>query len=101
LARQNQLEGRRNVICPSRFRSLSFLFVILFALDAFAQSASEVFDDPDGKYMVKLPAGWLGVVNTDGLGRNDVNIVYKVRENGALKVRTAEVAANTDPMDYA
>jgi hypothetical protein len=24
-----------------------------------------------------------------------------VRENGALKVRTAEVAATTDPMDYA
>jgi hypothetical protein len=95
------LEGRRIVIRSSRFCSLLFLFGILFAPAAFAQSATEVFDDPDGKYSVKLPAGWLGVVNTDGLGRNDVNIVYKVRENGALKVRTAEVAANTDPMEYA
>jgi len=89
------------VIRSSRFCSQSFLFAILFAVVAFAQSATEHFEDPDGKYSVKLPAGWLGVVNTDGLGRNDVNIVYKVRENGSLKVRTAEVAANTDPMEYA
>jgi len=67
----------------------------------FAQSATELFEDPDGKYSLNLPSGWLGVVNTDGLGRNEVNIVYKVRENGALKVRTAEVSANTELMDYA
>ena len=86
---------------PYRFCSLLFLFATLFAPAAFAQSATEVFEDPDGKYAMNLPAGWLGVVNTDGLGRKDVNIVYKVRENGALKVRTSEIAANTEPMDYA
>jgi len=89
------------VIRPSRFCSLLFLLAPWFALAAFPQSATEVFEDPDGKYSINLPAGWLGVVNTDGLGRKEVNIVYKVRENGALKVRTAEVAANTDLMDYA
>ncbi|MGH9767182.1 MAG: hypothetical protein ACREAB_07085 [Blastocatellia bacterium] len=89
------------MIRPYRFCSLLFLFAFLFAPASFAQSATEVFDDPDGKYTMNLPAGWLGVVNTDGLGRKDVNIVYKVRENGALKVRLAEVAANTEPMDYA
>ncbi len=83
-----------------RFSSLSILLVLLFAAESIAQSSSEVFDDPEGKYTMKLPAGWLGVVNTDGLGRKDINIVYKVRENGALKVRTAEVAADTDPMEY-
>ena len=77
------------------------LFVALFAPAAFAQSAAEVFEDPDGKYIINLPAGWLGVVNTDGLGRKDVNIVYKVRENGALKVRLAEGIASAEPMDYA
>ena len=82
-----------------RFCSLLLLSVFLGANFAFAQT--EVFDDPDGKYTLNLPNGWLGVVNTDGLGRKEVNIVYKVRENGALKVRTAEVAANTDLMDYA
>ena len=75
--------------------------MILFVPTAFAQSSTEVFDDPEGKYSINLPAGWLGVVNTDGLGRTDVNIVYKVRENGALKVRTAEVSAETDLMAYA
>jgi len=83
------------------FCSLLFLSAILFAPSAPAQSATEIFEDPDGKYIMNLPAGWLGVVNTDGLGRKDVNIVYKVRENGALKVRIAEVDPNTGPMDYA
>lgn len=67
-----------------RFCSLLLLFVFLGAY-VFAQT--EVFDDPDGKYTLNLPNGWLGVVNTDGLGHNDVNIVFKVRENGALKTR--------------
>lgn len=87
------------MIHPYRFYPWLFLFVALFAPAALAQSATEVFEDPDGKYTLNLPAGWLGIVNTDGLGRKDVNIVYKVRENGALKVRVAEVAA--EPMDYA
>ena len=82
-----------------RFCSLLFLSMFLCAICAFAQS--EVFEDPDGKYILNLPTGWLGVVNTDGLGRNEVNIVYKVRENGALKIRVAEVAPDIEPMAYA
>ncbi|HEU0173799.1 MAG TPA: hypothetical protein VFV58_06010 [Blastocatellia bacterium] len=81
-----------------RFCSLLLLFVFLGAY-VFAQT--EVFDDPDGKYTLNLPNGWLGVVNTDGLGHNDVNIVFKVRENGALKIRVAEVAPDAAAMDYA
>lgn len=84
-----------------RFCSLLFLSASLFAAFALAQSQTEVFEDPDGKYILNLPDGWLGVVNTDGLGRNDVNIVYKLRENGALKIRVAEVAPGAEPMDYA
>jgi hypothetical protein len=82
-----------------RFCSLLFLSAFLFTGVALAQT--EVFEDPDGKYIVNLPNGWLGVVNTDGLGRNDVNIVFKVRENGALKIRVAEIAPGSAPMDYA
>ncbi|MGE0130764.1 MAG: hypothetical protein AB7U82_22020 [Blastocatellales bacterium] len=89
------------MIRPYRFYSLLVLFVASFAPAVVAQSATEVFEDPDGKYTMNLPAGWLGVVNTDGLGRKDVNIVYRVRENGALKIRVAEVAAGAEPMDYA
>jgi hypothetical protein len=87
------------VIRQYRFCSLLFLSASLFAAVAFAQS--EVFEDPDGKYIVNLPTGWLGVINTDGLGRNEVNIVYKNRENGALKIRVADVASNTEPIDFA
>jgi hypothetical protein len=93
------LEGKRIVTGLYRFCSLLFLSASLFAASAFAQT--EVFEDPDGKYVLNLPSGWLGVVNTDGLGRNEVNIVYKVRENGALKIRVAEVAPGAEPMDYA
>lgn len=87
------------MIRPFRFRFLSVLFVALFTSQPFAQSSGEVFEDPDGKYVVNLPAGWLGVVNTDGLGNRDVNIVFKVRENGALKIRQADTPG--DLMEYA
>jgi hypothetical protein len=52
--------------------------------------AQEVFEDPEGKYVVTLPSGWLGIINQDALGRNEVNIVFKVRENGSLKIRRVE-----------
>ncbi|HEU0185168.1 MAG TPA: hypothetical protein VFS27_07625 [Blastocatellia bacterium] len=84
---------------PYRFCSLLFLSAFLFTGAALAQN--EVFEDPDGKYILSLPNGWLGVVNTDGLGRNDVNIVFKVRENGALKIRVGEIVPGSAPMDYA
>ncbi len=75
------------------------LLTAVFSVEALAQ---EVFEDPDGKYSISLPAGWLGIVNKDGLGRNEVNIVYKNRENGALKVRRIEEAeGKMEVMDYA
>jgi hypothetical protein len=93
------LEGKRIVTGLYRFCSLLFLSAFLFNAVAFAQT--EVFEDPDGKYSMNLPNGWLGVVNTDGLGHNEVNIVYKVRENGALKIRVGELASGAAPMDFA
>jgi hypothetical protein len=53
------------------------------------------FDDPDGKYSLKLPKGWIFIINQDRTtGKSDVQIVYGVRENGALKIRVIE---NVDP----
>ena len=64
--------------------------------------AAPAFDDPEGRYTVTLPAGWLGIVNKNGLGQTDVNIVFKVRENGALKVRRIDdVDPKLEVMDYA
>ncbi|MFN0085206.1 MAG: hypothetical protein ACKVX9_07450 [Blastocatellia bacterium] len=75
-------------------RNCLFLFaaLILLAPASFAQSASEVFEDPEGKFVLTLPAGWLAIVTQDALGRKDVNIVFKVRENGALKIRRLDDA---------
>jgi hypothetical protein len=82
-----------------RFAFLLALLTAFFVVDAFSQ---EVFEDPESKFSVTLPAGWLGIINKDGLGRTDVNIVYKVRENGALKVRRVDDAdAKKEVMEYA
>lgn len=84
----------------------SFCLYLLFLVSIFALSpaanAQEVFEDTEGKYTLNLPVGWLGIVNQDALGRKDIYIVFKLRENGMLKVRRADDAdANLDIMDYA
>jgi hypothetical protein len=88
-------------LIPRSYNRLFLLSFLLFSLLATAQ-AQEVFDDPDGEYTVTLPAGWIAIVNQDSLGRNDVNIVFRIRENGALKVkRINDVDANLDVMEFA
>jgi hypothetical protein len=88
-------------LIPRSFNRLFLLSLLLFTLSATAK-AQEVFDDPDGEYTVTLPAGWIAIVNQDSLGRRDVNIVFRIRENGALKVkRIDDVDANLDVMEFA
>jgi hypothetical protein len=88
-------------LIPRSFNRLFLLAILLFTFSATAR-AQEVFDDPNGEYTVTLPAGWIAVVNQDSLGRKDVNIVFKVREYGALKVRRIDnVDANMDVMEFA
>lgn len=85
-----------------RFFAFAFFLALLTALSAVNSFAQEVFEDPEGKYTVNLPAGWIGIVNKDGLGRADVNIVFKVRENGALKIRRADdVDPKMELMEFA
>jgi hypothetical protein len=66
-----------------------------------AQSKGEVFEDPEGKYSLTLPAGWHAVTSRDGLGRPQVDIIYNVRENGLLKIRRIAVEAGAKAMDVA
>ncbi len=70
-------------------------------LSAQAPSQGEVFEDPEGKYSLTLPAGWHVVTSRDGLGRSQVDIVYDVRERGLLKIRLISVEAGTKAMDIA
>lgn len=83
-----------------------FVSILISALISAASAptafAQEVFDDPEGKYTISLPAGWLAIVSQDSLGRNEVNIVYRNNENGSLKLRRVDnVDASTDIMDFA
>ena len=85
-----------------RFHSLSLLLLALIAPVAFAQGSPEVFEDLDGKFTLTLPPGWLAIVSEDGLGRKEVNIVFKVRENGSLKIRRADdVDPKTEVLEFA
>lgn len=75
---------------------------IIATLSAPAAFAQEVFDDPDGKYSLTLPSGWHAVVSQDSLGRKEVNIVFRVRENGALKLKRIEdVEPKSEVTDFA
>lgn len=81
---------------------LTLAVLILVVMMPGKGQAQEIFQDPEGKYSVSLPAGWLGIVNQDGLGRTDVNIVYRVRENGSLKIRRIDGAnAETEVLEFA
>lgn len=87
-----------------RFYLSAVVLISVLSLGAGARptAAQEVFEDPEGKFSISLPSGWLGIVTRDSLGRNDVNIVFKVRENGSLKLRRVD---DVDPamsvLDYA
>jgi hypothetical protein len=70
-----------------------------FSLLAFAGLANlqDTFDDPEGKYTLTLPRGWLAIINTDRVtGKKDFQVVYGIRENGALKISTMDVEAKAD-----
>lgn len=87
-----------------RYFLLTVLAGMLTLLPAAAmpQGEGEVFEDPDGVYTLKLPKNWIAVVSKDGLGRNEVNIVYKgIREDGALRIRRLDVEAGSKAMDAA
>lgn len=77
-----------------RITSLIFCFFSLVALAGLAGKVQDSFDDPDGKYAITLPKGWLAIMNKDRLsGKTDFLIVYGIRENGALKITTMDVDA--------
>lgn len=75
--------------------------MLVISVFALAQQRREVFEDPEGRYSLTLPPGWIGIVSKDGLDRVDVKIVYKVTENGALRIRRNVVEDGMKPMDFA
>lgn len=85
-----------------RIASLIFCFLSLVALAGLAGKAQESFDDPEGKYGLTLFKGWLAVVNQDRVtGKTDFQIVYGIRENGALKISTMDVTPKMEMSEVA
>jgi hypothetical protein len=87
--------------CLRACYALALLGALLMLAAAQPQRGGEVFEDPEGKYSVTLPAGWHAVTGRDGLGRIQVDIIYRVREDGALKIRPLTVEAGSKAIDLA
>lgn len=70
-----------------------------------AQAPMDTIQDPEGNFTVSLPAspkpeqGWHAVEVTDGAGRKQIEIIYKVREEGLLQVRRLEVEKGAKLVD--
>ena len=88
-----------------------FLASLVFVV-GLAQNSS-VVKDPEGKYEVTLPKSrtadqekdpnavdWHGVESVDGLGRKQVEIVYKVREECLLKIRKMDIEKGGDLLEF-
>ena len=86
-----------------RFCLLAFVVLgLVFGVSAFqaVEAQSNTIDDPEGKYSLTLPnADWLAVLSQDGLGRKQVEVVYKVREDGLLKVRRLDIEKGAKLVD--
>jgi hypothetical protein len=87
--------------------SLAGALMFIFASSASAQitgsaRVGEVFENKEEGYALKLPPNWQAIVSEDGLGRRQVDIVYKgVREEGHLKIRRVQVESGTKAMETA
>lgn len=70
-----------------------------------AQATIDTIQDPEGNFTVSLPSapkpdqGWHAVEITDGAGRKQIEIIYKVREEGLLKVRRLEAEKGAKLVD--
>jgi hypothetical protein len=64
------------------------------------KAQGNTIDDPEGKYSLALPnADWLAIQSQDGLGRKQIEVVYKIREDGLLKVRRLDVEKDAKLLD--
>lgn len=81
---------------------LGMLLIMGFSTAANAQSAALEYDDPDGFFHISLPSGWVPITNADPSGKQQLDlIVFRVRENGALKIRRVTVDKSVDTTDFA
>ena len=86
-----------------RFCFLAFVVLgMVFGITSLRHVAAQdnTVSDPEGKYSVTLPnIDWHAIESQDGLGRKQLEIVYKVREDGLLKVRQLDVEKGAKLVD--
>jgi hypothetical protein len=87
---------------PSFFL-LTVLACSLLSAAALPQPGSEPVEDPDGKFTLVLPnKGWQAIVSRDqNTNRPQLDIIYRVREDGSLDVKQVTVEPGLKTMDYA
>lgn len=58
------------------------------------------YKDPEGKYEMELPPNWQPVSYEDGAGKARVDIIYRDRSYGLLKITQETLAANSELEDF-
>lgn len=74
------------------------LCLLLMSVPVLAQEG-ESYTDPEGRFEVRLPANWKAVSYKDGAGNNRVDIVYRDRAYGLLKI-TLEKLPDADLQSF-
>lgn len=83
-----------------RYFLVSFLLLTCGLLLSFVPKSvkgqnSSTFQDPGGKYELELPQNWKAVSYQDGAGSTRVDIIYRDRAYGLLKVTQESLPNNS------
>jgi hypothetical protein len=83
-----------------RYFLLSFLLLISASLLIFLPKPTSgqdttPFQDLEGKYTLELPPNWRAVTYQDGAGKERVDIIYRDRAFGLLKVTQESLSGST------
>lgn len=73
---------------------ISFFTVNLLPKSVLGQNTS-TFQDPEGKYTLELPPNWKAVSYQDGAGKDRVDIIYRDRAFGLLKITQESLSGAT------
>ncbi len=82
-----------------RFFAACFgLALVVSSARMFASVGQEdnLFRDPEGKYELVLPSNWKAVNYQDGAGKARVDIIYRDRAFGLLKITQESLSDNSD-----
>lgn len=76
--------------------SLSTIPVFLFFSPLIALGQDGItFQDPEGKYTLELPIKWKAVSYQDGAGKDRVDIIYRDRAFGLLKITQESILGSS------